>query len=93
MTKVVRRRLGRRRAISFRANWDIETDWDYAYLEAQVGRRWQNGADQRLHHHQPQRPELRLRHHRRLWRLDHASRATLPAGTTPTASATGRTAL
>jgi immune inhibitor A len=28
-------------AISFRATWDIETDWDYAYLEAQVGGAWQ----------------------------------------------------
>lgn len=26
--------------ISFRANWDIETDWDYAYLEAQVAGTW-----------------------------------------------------
>jgi immune inhibitor A len=30
--------------ISFRANWDIETDWDYAYLRAQVGGVWQNVA-------------------------------------------------
>jgi immune inhibitor A len=29
-------------AISFRANWDIETDWDYAYLDAQVGGVWQH---------------------------------------------------
>src|SRR3954471_16723573 len=28
--------------ISFRANWDIETDWDYAYLRALVGGVWQN---------------------------------------------------
>jgi immune inhibitor A len=28
-------------AISFRASWDIETDWDYAYLEAQVAGVWQ----------------------------------------------------
>jgi immune inhibitor A len=28
--------------ISFRANWDIETDWDYAYLDAQVGGVWQH---------------------------------------------------
>ena len=27
--------------ISFRAMWDIETDWDYAYLMAQVGGVWQ----------------------------------------------------
>jgi immune inhibitor A len=27
--------------ISFRAQWDIETDWDYAYLEAQVAGVWQ----------------------------------------------------
>ena len=26
--------------ISFRANWDIETDWDYAYLDAMVGGAW-----------------------------------------------------
>jgi immune inhibitor A len=26
--------------ISFRANWDIEVDWDYAYLDAQVGGVW-----------------------------------------------------
>jgi immune inhibitor A len=26
--------------ISFRAIWDTETDWDYAYLEAQVGGVW-----------------------------------------------------
>lgn len=29
-------------AISFRANWDTETDWDYAYLDAQVGGVWQH---------------------------------------------------
>jgi immune inhibitor A len=29
-------------AISFRAIWDIETDWDYAYLDAQVGGVWQH---------------------------------------------------
>jgi len=28
-------------AISFRASWDIEADWDYAYLEAQVAGVWQ----------------------------------------------------
>jgi immune inhibitor A len=28
--------------ISFRANWDIESDWDYAYLRALVGGVWQN---------------------------------------------------
>jgi immune inhibitor A len=28
--------------ISFRANWDIETDWDYAYLRALVNGVWQN---------------------------------------------------
>jgi immune inhibitor A len=26
--------------ISFRANWSIETDWDYAYLDALVGGTW-----------------------------------------------------
>jgi immune inhibitor A len=26
--------------ISFRASWNIETDWDYAYLEAMVGGAW-----------------------------------------------------
>lgn len=30
--------------ISFRASWDIETDWDYAYLRALVGGTWQNVA-------------------------------------------------
>ena len=29
------------KSISFRANWDIETDWDYAYLEVQIGGVWQ----------------------------------------------------
>jgi immune inhibitor A len=29
-------------AISFRADWDIETDWDYAYLDALVGGAWQH---------------------------------------------------
>jgi immune inhibitor A len=29
-------------AISFRADWDIETDWDYAYLDAMVGGTWQH---------------------------------------------------
>ena len=29
-------------SISFRANWDIETDWDYAYLDALVGGVWQH---------------------------------------------------
>jgi immune inhibitor A len=28
--------------ISFRAMWDIETDWDYAYLDALVGGVWQH---------------------------------------------------
>jgi immune inhibitor A len=28
--------------ITFRANWDIETDWDYAYLDALVGGTWQH---------------------------------------------------
>jgi immune inhibitor A len=28
--------------ISFRANWDIETDWDYAYLESRVNGTWQS---------------------------------------------------
>lgn len=28
--------------ISFRANWNIETDWDYAYLDALVGGVWQH---------------------------------------------------
>jgi immune inhibitor A len=28
--------------MSFRASWDIETDWDYAYLDAQVGGVWQH---------------------------------------------------
>lgn len=32
---------GAAKSISFRANWDIETDWDYAYLEAQIGGAWQ----------------------------------------------------
>jgi immune inhibitor A len=29
-------------SIAFRANWDIETDWDYAYLDALVGGVWQH---------------------------------------------------
>jgi len=28
--------------VSFRANWNIETDWDYAYLDALVGGVWQH---------------------------------------------------
>jgi immune inhibitor A len=28
--------------VSFRAVWDIETDWDYAYLDALVGGVWQH---------------------------------------------------
>ena len=28
--------------ITFRANWDIETDWDYAYLDAMVAGAWQH---------------------------------------------------
>ena len=28
--------------ISFRAHWDIETDWDYAYVDALVGGVWQH---------------------------------------------------
>jgi immune inhibitor A len=28
--------------VSFRAIWDIETDWDYAYLDALVGGAWQH---------------------------------------------------
>jgi immune inhibitor A len=31
-------------SIAFRANWDIERDWDYAYLDAQVGGTWQHVA-------------------------------------------------
>jgi immune inhibitor A len=36
------RSLATATGISFRANWDIETDWDYAYLDAQVGGTWQH---------------------------------------------------
>jgi immune inhibitor A len=36
------RSLATATGISFRANWDIETDWDYAYLDAQVGGVWQH---------------------------------------------------
>jgi immune inhibitor A len=32
--------LGAATPVSFRGFWDIETDWDYAYLEAQVGGAW-----------------------------------------------------
>jgi immune inhibitor A len=40
MTKPVAAAAGT--PISFRAMWDIETDWDYAYLQAQVGGVWVN---------------------------------------------------
>jgi len=30
--------------VSMRANWDIEPDWDYAYLDAQVGGVWKHVA-------------------------------------------------
>jgi immune inhibitor A len=33
--------LGSATPISFRANWDIETDWDYAYLRALVNGTWE----------------------------------------------------
>src|SRR5687767_7895356 len=34
--------LGADTLMSFRANWHIETDWDYAYLQAFVGGTWKS---------------------------------------------------
>ncbi|HET7686151.1 MAG TPA: immune inhibitor A domain-containing protein [Candidatus Limnocylindria bacterium] len=42
MTRTLSAGLTAATPISFRANWDIETDWDYAYLRALVGGAWQN---------------------------------------------------
>jgi len=42
MTKTLATPLAAATNISFRAIWDIETDWDYAYLDALVGGTWQH---------------------------------------------------
>ncbi len=58
-------------AISFRAMWNIELDWDYAYLETTSdGTTWTVGLDECVDHDEPERPELRLRDHGRVERLD-----------------------
>jgi immune inhibitor A len=44
MAKTLTAPLATATAISFRSNYDIEVDWDYAYLRAQVGGVWQNVA-------------------------------------------------
>jgi immune inhibitor A len=36
-TKTLGSALGTETPVTFRANWDIEVDWDYAYLEANTG--------------------------------------------------------
>jgi immune inhibitor A len=42
MTRTLASALTGNTPISFRAIWDIETDWDYAYLDASVGGTWQH---------------------------------------------------
>ena len=42
MTRTLASPLAGATPISFRAIWDIETDWDYAYLDASVGGTWQH---------------------------------------------------
>jgi immune inhibitor A len=42
MSKTLPSALGTATPISFRASWDIETDWDYAYLDVLVGGVWQH---------------------------------------------------
>lgn len=42
MTRVLAAPLATATGVTFRANWNIETDWDYAYLLAQVDGVWQN---------------------------------------------------
>jgi immune inhibitor A len=42
MSKTLPSALGSTTSISFRADWDIETDWDYAYLDALVNGTWQH---------------------------------------------------
>ena len=53
-------------SLSAQVRYDIETDWDYAYRRRLDQRR--RDVDQRAHQpvdgDQPQRPELRQRHHR-----------------------------
>ena len=46
--------------------YDIETDWDYAYVTCR--RRRQTSTPICPRQHKPERPELRQRHHRRLRR-------------------------
>ncbi|MEX1156712.1 MAG: immune inhibitor A domain-containing protein [Chloroflexota bacterium] len=42
MTRPLATPLASATGISFRANWNIETDWDYAYLLAKVNGTWQS---------------------------------------------------
>src|SRR5215210_583656 len=42
MSKTLPSALTAATPISFRANWDIELDWDYAYLDALVSGTWQH---------------------------------------------------
>ena len=54
--------------VSMRANWDIEQDWDYAYLDTRSAARGST-CDLRLDHREPERPELRPGDHGHLGRL------------------------
>ena len=47
-------------SLAAKVRYDIELDWDYAYLTVNGDA----GRDQPLDRHQPERPELRQRHHR-----------------------------
>ena len=54
--------------LSAKVRYNIETDWDYAYLEVSTTAAPLEGPDEPLDEHEPERPELRQRHHRRVER-------------------------
>jgi immune inhibitor A len=63
MTRTLASPLAADMALTFRANYNIETDWDYAYVQANVGGTWQNINGNPVHGDEPERPELRPRDH------------------------------
>ena len=77
--------------------YQIETDWDYAYVVVSTdgGATWTPVATNRSTNTEPERPELRQRHHRQLGRQLGRPDRRPPAyagQTSCSASATGRTA-
>ena len=70
--------------LTAKVNYQIEEDWDYAFLEASPERHHVDADQhQQVPDHRPQRPEPGLRHHRQLPPAPGStSTGTLPAGTT-----------